>query len=672
MDSADPVPSLAGKTVTGGRLNVYQALTVGSSTNFLNLLSVGPATEEDFPEITGYAFINTAAGRDGSLAPSAFTVYEDSITQTITSVTPISGSTAGADIVFLFDDTGSMGTNIATMKAKATTFANDVVAAGIDARFGLVSFKDEPEIDLTLTDSIISFQSAVNNLTAMGGGDLPEDALDATVLALNNLTYRSGAQKVFVIVTDAPTHYRGDGTSYTNYTIPEVIDLLNTAGVTLFAVSPNLESTAGVTNNKGEAVELFATSADNDVRFLAEGTSGIWLDISSADFSLILDAITDIMANQWLFTYTTTNNARNGTTRNVTLVIDDPVEGPDSDTDLYIAPVDPPDIEITPAFFDVTLPEGTVATETLTISNVGSSNLDWTLNISSSVSVTPPVPDVLILRDGVTENRVETVLSAAGFNVTTSSVLEYQWDGTNPNPSGFDTIVLLDGQTYDSAMSVAGQAALLNFVQNGGGLILTEWIAFEAGSHSTMAALIPLTRSSGVNGTETYAVVATHPVVEGVNPSFTITTGTNVGSANSGTVLVTGSSAGDAVVAKEAGLGRVVEFASAGSYEGNDPFNEANMQRLLVNAVSWVAGSSWLSVMPNSGTVTPGSADNVTVTLDATDLTAGTYTGTLNIASNDPDENPVAVPVTLHVVPATCEATLAITPPAQNIFLGGG
>ncbi|MDP2209925.1 MAG: choice-of-anchor D domain-containing protein [Bacteroidota bacterium] len=57
----------------------------------------------------------------------------------------------------------------------------------------------------------------------------------------------------------------------------------------------------------------------------------------------------------------------------------------------------------------------------------------------------------------------------------------------------------------------------------------------------------------------------------------------------------------------------------------------------------------WLSVNPISGTVPASSAVNVDVSFDATGLIGGDYYADIIIKSNDPDENPVIVPTHLHV-----------------------
>jgi uncharacterized repeat protein (TIGR01451 family) len=73
----------------------------------------------------------------------------------------------------------------------------------------------------------------------------------------------------------------------------------------------------------------------------------------------------------------------------------------------------------------------------------------------------------------------------------------------------------------------------------------------------------------------------------------------------------------------------------------------------------------WLSENPTEGTVPPGECAVINVTFDSTGLGLGTYSGALDIASNDPDEPNVVVPVTLNVV----APVIAVTPDALELTL---
>jgi len=60
--------------------------------------------------------------------------------------------------------------------------------------------------------------------------------------------------------------------------------------------------------------------------------------------------------------------------------------------------------------------------------------------------------------------------------------------------------------------------------------------------------------------------------------------------------------------------------------------------------------NSWLHVESLSGTVSPGTTENINVNFNSTDLELGDYEAEITVNSNDTDEPAVTVPVTLHVV----------------------
>jgi len=78
-------------------------------------------------------------------------------------------------------------------------------------------------------------------LQASGGGDIPEDSLDALVVA-SHFPFRPDAQAVVILHTDAPNHFRGDGSDktygheVTQQTADVVISELKKSQLSVFAM----------------------------------------------------------------------------------------------------------------------------------------------------------------------------------------------------------------------------------------------------------------------------------------------------------------------------------------------------------------------------------------------------------------------------------------------------
>jgi hypothetical protein len=75
----------------------------------------------------------------------------------------------------------------------------------------------------------------------------------------------------------------------------------------------------------------------------------------------------------------------------------------------------------------------------------------------------------------------------------------------------------------------------------------------------------------------------------------------------------------------------------------------------------------WLSASPTDGIVPFGDSANVTISIDATGLANGTYNGEVIFNTNDPDNESVAVPVTLNVLVIPTPGTIDIDPDTLNL-----
>jgi Mg-chelatase subunit ChlD len=119
-----------------------------------------------------------------------------------------------ADIMFVLDCTGSMKGEIDAIRDAIIGFVDSIQSEGVRARVGLIEFRDrliDEEHRALLfdgqpfTSDPAAFRREVSVLRAGGGGDEPESSLDAILLALRQ-PYEEGANKVIVLVTDAPPH----------------------------------------------------------------------------------------------------------------------------------------------------------------------------------------------------------------------------------------------------------------------------------------------------------------------------------------------------------------------------------------------------------------------------------------------------------------------------------
>ena len=128
------------------------------------------------------------------------------------------GAQCQLDLVFVVDDTGSMGGAIANLKTGMAQIINDVVTvSGNNYQLGLVTFKDNVtvQVDLAAGNSA-AVQTSVSGLSASGGSNEPEASDEALNTAINRLSstgrsqtgnftgvWRSSAAKMIILITDA-------------------------------------------------------------------------------------------------------------------------------------------------------------------------------------------------------------------------------------------------------------------------------------------------------------------------------------------------------------------------------------------------------------------------------------------------------------------------------------
>jgi len=141
----------------------------------------------------------------------------DTIDETITVTIPKNAGSAKADVYFLADTTGSMGSILGAVQAGSNNVLAALGALGIDTAFGVGNYKDFASGDpfgfqhqVSPTKVAATVTAAINAWSATGGGDFPE----ADLFALDSLAvppggaigWRPGSKRIIVWFGDAPGH----------------------------------------------------------------------------------------------------------------------------------------------------------------------------------------------------------------------------------------------------------------------------------------------------------------------------------------------------------------------------------------------------------------------------------------------------------------------------------
>jgi hypothetical protein len=314
LEKGDSVPEteIGSETKTGSK--------TGTSLEKGDLKIIG-VDSTSFPKVRVSIFANKSCAKSGGLKAEDFIVEEGGAKVNIDNVI-FTGKASGQtiDLGIAFDDTGSMSSQIEATKAKVQGLIDKLAESGLNARYSLVSFKDTSQVRTSWTKDTASFKEAVNSLQAEGGDDTPELALDA-IESLISMGFRPEAQKMILVVTDAPAHLKGDGTDASRFTEEEVRRDLQSSGAALITVS---------------TVFSYDQSPNLDLKAMTERAGGTWIDIASGDFSGILDEITGILTGTYIIEYTTSDLAKD-TTRDVIVTSSSScITGSDSLT--YISP----------------------------------------------------------------------------------------------------------------------------------------------------------------------------------------------------------------------------------------------------------------------------------------------------------------------------------------------
>jgi hypothetical protein len=158
-------------------------------------------------------------------------VEEDGIVQGLKVTKVSTGNVLTADIVFLVDNSGSMGQEADSVATSIIAFANFLQASGLDVKFAIVGYDGEVNGGINFTNAqtlsaYLDRETGTDRTYYFAGPDSAalttrayafgyaggENGVIAAIFADSVYGWRAGAQRVFINFTDEPTQSLSDGT----------------------------------------------------------------------------------------------------------------------------------------------------------------------------------------------------------------------------------------------------------------------------------------------------------------------------------------------------------------------------------------------------------------------------------------------------------------------------
>lgn len=255
--------------------------------------SITSLNSQVFPFLFMNVAVNDGGEPVGDLTADDFAVYEDEVLQTdfFRVEPPESGDgVRRADIVFLMDNSGSMGGEINAVRNNVFSFVDALDASGVNYNLGLTRFGQSGgsnplvEENGQLTGDADYFKNTIWQRNFASGGYEPSHL--AITQSASTFNFRPGAQRIFILITDE----NSDGST----TQQQALNALTSSSTTLYVLT-----TSGLFNYYGP---------------LASGTNGQLYNIFSP-FNDILDSISEDVGGSYVVRYKSSNPALDGVER---------------------------------------------------------------------------------------------------------------------------------------------------------------------------------------------------------------------------------------------------------------------------------------------------------------------------------------------------------------------
>jgi VWFA-related protein len=231
------------------------------------------------------------------LTKDDFNVFEDGRPQTIKYFSR--ETDLPLRIGILVDTSNSIRERLRFEEQAAVEFLRDIIRRGKDLAFA-VSFDVEPQLVQDYTDNVEKLSQAVESLRAGG------------VTSLYDAIYFSCKEKLYFFPPPEPYLRRvmiviSDGEdNHSKYSREEALAMAQRSEVTIFAISTNRSGTEA----RGDRV----------LKRLAQETGGrAYFPFEAGDLAADFRAIGSDLRTQFLLSYTSTNSARDGTFRHISV-----------------------------------------------------------------------------------------------------------------------------------------------------------------------------------------------------------------------------------------------------------------------------------------------------------------------------------------------------------------
>lgn len=285
--SASPAPHLrideGGLHVAGDSLRKPTIISAQSKNPQEVTVSIRAVDISRYPEASVILDARDSVGNHyPNLRKTDMTIYQDGSPVTIESLERISAdNSVPVDIAFIIDQTGSMSAEVYEVKANIIDFTRRLASRGVDYRLALITFSDRIERYKDFTEDVTTFIGWIDGVKVGGGMDDNENALEALYEA-TSFKYRQNAQRIFILITDAMFHEKGDkGYGRTEFTTETMKEFLLTQNVKLFAITP-------------PQIEEY--------KYMTDATRGKRFNIIE-DFSSILDEFSESLTNLYAVRY---------------------------------------------------------------------------------------------------------------------------------------------------------------------------------------------------------------------------------------------------------------------------------------------------------------------------------------------------------------------------------